>query len=380
MPRAYSDVPPSPGNTSDSSDGSGSDTDDVRGATPLRGGEPKQDKTKGVSPVTWLIIGMVVMALAGAGVYFAVNGFPGSTRDGPSSTAASDSTPTKAETTAGGSVPSAFSGSGGASGSGGGGERGDSDKDEQGEETARPSRTAGDSGNDGDNSPTRTGGSDPTSSGTRTPSSSSSSGSLPPLVGTDLLIDFTTFDGSDLESFLSSHGIAISTYGSVFIGPIGHTFIRETVDWADGALRLKVVGQSSGTEEVKSAEIATVETITYGTVTTKAKATAVKGVCHGFFFYNDLGHEIDIELLSSFYTEGKGDSVQPGVHFTNHPFSEGGEPVHDTAEYGFDPTADFHDYTIEWKEGETVFSLDGKVVKSFTENVPSDGLNMIWNS
>lgn len=34
--------------------------------------------------------------------------------------------------------------------------------------------------------------------------------------------------------------------------------------------------------------------------------------------------------------------------------------------YGFDPTAAYHDYTIEWTSRFTKFYVDGKIVKYFT--------------
>ncbi|GAA5912136.1 hypothetical protein JCM6882_003065 [Rhodosporidiobolus microsporus] len=356
MPRAYDDVPPSPSTASSSSRDFDSDSDDGREKSSFTRRPAAQGK-RGSSPVVWVVVGMVVMLVAGLVVYFVVRGLPGSSEEASSSAADnSPATTSKASASAGGTLPSSSSVA-------------SSDEDEDEDEGGiKPSRASGNGDEEqSPSSPTDASASSPSS--TNTPASSSSSSgtsSLPPLAGTSLLVDFSTYSGSsssDLDSFLSSHGLMISTYGSLFIGPIGHAFTRETVDYADGALRLKVVGQSSGTDEVQGAEVATVEDVLYGVVTTRAKASPVAGVCHGFFFYNDVGHEVDIELLSSFYTEGKGDSVQPGAHFTNHPITDDGEP-----------------YTIEWKEGETIFSLDGKAVKSFKENIPSDAMAMIWNS
>ncbi|GAA5995075.1 hypothetical protein JCM5350_003995 [Sporobolomyces pararoseus] len=224
------------------------------------------------------------------------------------------------------------------------------------------------------------------SSSTNNPSptggSSSPSSSLAPLYGEDLNLDFTSLTSNDqLEPYLDENRIRISTYGTVrTIGPILHGFYRENVDWVDGSLRLLVRGQT-GDGEVSSGEFETQDKMLYGRVTTRMKASPVPGVCHGIFWYGSPTLEVDIELLSSYYTEGRGDSVRPGVQLTNHPTeSTEGKMENMVVPYGFDPTEDFHDYTIEWKAGETIFEVDGKEIGRMQVNVPRDPMKFIWNS
>ncbi|GAA5892004.1 hypothetical protein JCM8208_002966 [Rhodotorula glutinis] len=214
------------------------------------------------------------------------------------------------------------------------------------------------------------------SSSTSTPSS----GTLPALYGEQLLIDFSTFSSSDtVKGFLDAAGLAISDW-PVGFEPISVMMTPDNVDIVDGALSLKVTGQP-GTGEVQSAEVATVEQgILYGKVTTRAKASPVPGVCHGFFFYDKDNREVDIELLTSYYTKGRGDSVKPGIQYTNHPLTADGEMYNEVYAYPWDPTADFHDYTVEWTSSETIFSLDGEVMATFTVNVPKKPMTFNWNS
>ncbi|BGP04260.1 hypothetical protein JCM10049v2_000058 [Rhodotorula toruloides] len=221
----------------------------------------------------------------------------------------------------------------------------------------------------------------PTGAASTNSSSTSSSGNLPPLVGSQLLVDFSTFaPSSSVSSFLTSHNLEISTdpIGST---PISHTFLASNVDIVDGALRLKVTGQS-GKGDIKSAEVSTKEKgILYGRVTTRAKASPVPGVCHGFFLYATDNLEVDIELLSSYYTQGRGDSVKPGLQMTNQALTKGGKASNVVVPYPSDPTEfEWMQYTIEWTKSATIFSFDGKEVGRLTTNVPPSPMAFIWNN
>ncbi|GAA6058728.1 hypothetical protein JCM10212_003416 [Sporobolomyces blumeae] len=248
----------------------------------------------------------------------------------------------------------------------GNGEEGEGDGEESDDDDLEPSATR--PGGPNTASPTNTG----------SPGSSGGSSASPPLYGT-LSVDFGSLDSADgLEAFLSENKLAISDY-PVGSTPVTHSFLKENVDWVDGALRLIVTGQS-GNGDVKSGEIATTEDFLYGTVTTRLKASPVPGVCHGIFWYTNDNLEVDIELLSSYYTEGRGDSVKPGLQLTNQALTKGDKSSNTVVPYGFDPTADFHDYTIEWTEDATIFSVDGTEVGRLTDNVPKEKMAFIWNN
>ncbi|GEM12135.1 glycoside hydrolase family 16 protein [Rhodotorula toruloides] len=162
--------------------------------------------------------------------------------------------------------------------------------------------------------------------------------------------------------------------------PITHTFVPSNVDIVNGALRLKVTGQS-GKSDVKSAEVGTyAHDIRYGIFTTIAKLTHVPGVCFGAFTYTSDNAEIDIEALSSYYNKANRDSVPPGLEFTNQPLNDGQQSTNTAVPYGFDPTADFHNYTIVWNAKSSQFYVDGKLRKTVTTNVPQIGASFLWNA
>ncbi|GAA6018694.1 hypothetical protein JCM10207_009015, partial [Rhodosporidiobolus poonsookiae] len=320
MPR-YQDVPASDASCS-SDDSSDSDAELID--RPPAGAEQPTTSTQ-VPPLVWVMLGVILALAAGAAVWYF--GFRESTSFSSSASSPSSAdlqSTSSASRTAGSTAAeegSAMSAATSAESSGSGG----------------PSKGQSSPSSSSDDA------SAPNSSATATSSSSSSSSSLAPLVGTSLLLDFTSSPSPSLEVYLTSNGLIISV-GQILSKPVTHSFVKANVDWADGALRLKVDGQSEGgTEDVKSGELYTEKAVLYGTVTTRAKGSPVPGVCHGFFFYADDNHEVDIELLTSFYTKGIGEAVNPGVQFTNQPLEKGGKVTSTAEPYGFDPTADFHD-------------------------------------
>ncbi|GAA5923626.1 uncharacterized protein JCM15063_003708 [Sporobolomyces koalae] len=199
------------------------------------------------------------------------------------------------------------------------------------------------------------------------------------LYGKDLLLDFTTLkSASELLPYLTKHKLSI-TNDFIASKPITHSFKKELVDWEDGALRMTVKGQS-GNDDIKSSEVQTTDAFLYGRVTTRFKASPVPGVCHGVFWYMDDNHESDFEWLTSYYETGRGDEVKPGLQLTNQALKPGERVSNMVVPYGFDPTADFHDYTLEWAEGVTIFEVDGKEVGRLDSNVPATPMKFIWNS
>ncbi|GAA5854127.1 hypothetical protein JCM9279_002841 [Rhodotorula babjevae] len=346
---------------------SSSDFDDDDAPTAKRS---KTSTAPGLPPLAWVAIAVLVFAV---GVLLAVVVWQrtgGSTSGGGSAaaaatTAASSGTVSGAMTTRGGQgaeeEPSPSKAS---------------SQDDAADSSPTRSPSVSSPAATADDAPKSKSSSSSPSSSTSTPSS----GSLPALYGEQLHVDFSTFSSSDtVDGFLQAAGLAASDWPVAF-EPVSVMMTPDNVDIVDGALSLKVTG-SSGMGEVQSAEVATVEQgILYGKVTTRAKASPVPGVCHGFFFYDKDNREVDIELLTSYYTKGRGDSVKPGIQLTNHPLTPDGEMYNEVYAYPWDPTADFHDYTIEWTASETIFSLDGEVLDTFTTNVPKKPMTFNWNS
>ncbi|GAA5858374.1 hypothetical protein JCM8547_004669 [Rhodosporidiobolus lusitaniae] len=199
-------------------------------------------------------------------------------------------------------------------------------------------------------------------------------------------ITFSDFDGtlqSQVEPWLNGQGLNVSDR-TIDSSPYAHTFSPQNVQIEDGNLVLKVTGQNDGGDVVSAQVLTTDDSILYGTFTAVAKASNVSGVCQGIFTYTDDNDEIDIELLSSYYT-GENDYVTPGLHFTNQPLVAGTGETTTAVPYAvdgveFDPTEDFHEYTIEWTEGLTRFFVDGELKTTFTENVPSKPTSFYLNN
>ncbi|GAA5899362.1 glycoside hydrolase family 16 protein [Sporobolomyces salmoneus] len=211
----------------------------------------------------------------------------------------------------------------------------------------------------------------PKATSTNTASSPAETPDVPP--GGHYL-DFSTFDPStgSAEAFLNKNGYMVSSYAienDGVAGSIPREFIKSNVDIVDGALRLKITGQS-GKGMIKSAEIESYEDVLYGTLETWAKGTPVKGACQGIFFYDSDQAEVDIELLSSYYTEGYRQYLSEGVQFTNQALVKGQDSTSKGQKYGFDATDDFHNYTIQWTEKESRFFIDGDLREEFDTNVP----------
>ncbi|GAA5836088.1 hypothetical protein JCM11251_007366 [Rhodosporidiobolus azoricus] len=197
-------------------------------------------------------------------------------------------------------------------------------------------------------------------------------------------IDFSTYNGSPTDSaeaakWLNSKGLWVSDW-PIDSTPLPHTYLVDNVNIENGSLVLKVPAVAAD-GEVTGAEVATIDDqILYGTFTTWAKASPVPGVCHGFFTYTDENHEIDIELLTSYYSKGYRYSVKKGLQLTNQPLEPGTGSTNSVWEYTFDPTDAYHEYTIGWSASASKFYVDGNLVETFTTNVPRVAAQFIWNS
>jgi beta-glucanase (GH16 family) len=123
---------------------------------------------------------------------------------------------------------------------------------------------------------------------------------------------------------------------------------------------------------LEGGEIQTLPTYGYGYYEVRMKVATVPGVCVSFFWKEvDYGPgEIDIEFLTN---EPWLESESQGtVHYTIHPDWD----VYDTAyaqDLGFNPSADFHTYGFLWTPVRLDYTVDGAIVKTFT-NPPAANL------
>ena len=146
-----------------------------------------------------------------------------------------------------------------------------------------------------------------------------------------------------------------------------------------GYLNMKVPGGQT-TSPIKTAQIQTTETdMLYASVRTTAILASVPGVCNGFFFYNNDAEEIDIEYLSDpKSTSNPGDGSTP-LQLTNHGAQDNGKQ-YETSPIPSDATSKAHEYRTDWVNNAVSFFIDGKQVQQFSNYVPMNAGEWIWNN
>lgn len=102
--------------------------------------------------------------------------------------------------------------------------------------------------------------------------------------------------------------------------------------------------------------------IMFGKVEVILKAANGTGIVSSFYLQSDDLDEIDLEWLG-------GDTTQVQSNY----FSKGNTTTHDRGGYHTveSPQTEFHNYTIDWSEEETVFYIDGTVVRTISNDTSS---------
>ncbi len=111
-------------------------------------------------------------------------------------------------------------------------------------------------------------------------------------------------------------------------------------------------------KDYKGAELRTSASFTYGRFEVNYKASHGAGQTSTFFTYHELGsagtaewNEIDIEMLGRYYDDIQFNPITPGqINHEHHQW------------VGFDPTAEFHTYAIEWTPAYVAWFIDGEEV------------------
>lgn len=115
--------------------------------------------------------------------------------------------------------------------------------------------------------------------------------------------------------------------------------------------------------------------------------SSVPGTVHGLFFFQSNTQEIDIEFVSNI-TAQQNDPVNTGqpslgavppLQLTNQP-TNGGDPTFSTVPLPDDAETTEHEYRIDWLPGTAQFYLDGQLVQTYTDNVPTVPGTWIWNN
>jgi endo-1,3-1,4-beta-glycanase ExoK len=176
-------------------------------------------------------------------------------------------------------------------------------------------------------------------------------------------------------------------------------FAEEPVKVADGMLTLSLLPAPAGTVDSNNvakaylgAEVRSVDTLTYGRVSARirfAKGPAVVSSLVTIYtpWPADDWNELDIECLGAspsrvqlntmVYT---GAPPTPPVTTSVKPTQEPYKP-----QLGFDPTEDFHVYSMEWTPAAVTFTVDEQVVYTWTKHIdrmklPQNVLLTIWAS
>ena len=135
---------------------------------------------------------------------------------------------------------------------------------------------------------------------------------------------------------------------------------------ADGQLRLGLPAASHD-----GAEVYTRSLFRSGRFTTRLRVPDAPGSLSALFLYAppDYGQELDIEIFNE--RSGR-------VWVT--AYAGGRQTQHAELDLGFDPTAAFHTYEIEWSRKEVAFSADGRVLQRWRSGVPRNTMRLYLNA
>lgn len=212
----------------------------------------------------------------------------------------------------------------------------------------------------------------------------------PPAGGTFSLLyrdDFDTLDSSRWQLMRHSWDSNLAL------------FSPDTVTVEDGALVIRLLPAPDGTVDDTNtpkpflgAEVRSTDTLTYGRVRARAKFARGSAVISSLVtIYTpwpaDDWNELDIECLGA-----KPESMQFNAQVylgppTTPPVTSPVSPTGDEMRValGFDASADYHVYEIEWTPAGARFSIDGVVLRTWDRHIdrmklPQNVLLTIWAS
>jgi GR25 family glycosyltransferase involved in LPS biosynthesis len=140
------------------------------------------------------------------------------------------------------------------------------------------------------------------------------------------------------------------------------SFERENVLYSDEGARLVFEAADAGLRPYRSGAFVSARCFTYGRFEAEMRAALGPGLITGLFLHRAAPRqEIDIELVAAdprrmlvnVYFNPGDDGAAMGFGYRGSPFR---------IDLGFDATADFHLYTIDWRPDRVVWMVDGKVV------------------
>jgi beta-glucanase (GH16 family) len=144
------------------------------------------------------------------------------------------------------------------------------------------------------------------------------------------------------------------------------SFQPANIDIDNGNLRIKLPANTLTGGEICSAEL-----YKYGTYSARMKLPNAPSSITGFFLYAgpNLYNEIDIEI----YNKPDGN-----IMFTT--YADGKMQRTATKELGFDPTADFHEYTFDFYPDRLNFYVDGKLMQTWTDGMTTNSMHLLVNA
>jgi beta-glucanase (GH16 family) len=140
------------------------------------------------------------------------------------------------------------------------------------------------------------------------------------------------------------------------------SFAQQNVRYSSVGAQLVIEAAEGGMRTYRSGAFASVRSFTYGRFEAEIKAASGSGLVTGFFLHRAAPRqEIDIEfagadprrMLVNVY-------FNPGDEGTAIGFGYRGSPFR--IDLGFDATADFHRYAIDWRPDRVAWLVDDEVV------------------
>jgi GR25 family glycosyltransferase involved in LPS biosynthesis len=140
------------------------------------------------------------------------------------------------------------------------------------------------------------------------------------------------------------------------------SFGRESLQHSDEGAHLVIDAIEGGRRPYRSGAFASVRAFRYGRFEAEIRAAPGSGLITGFFLHRDTPRqEIDVEfagadprrMLANVYFNPGDDGTAMGFGFRGSPCR---------IDLGFDATADFHRYAIDWRPGRVAWLVDGRVV------------------
>ncbi len=152
--------------------------------------------------------------------------------------------------------------------------------------------------------------------------------------------------------------------------PFNCGFLPDHVTFANGYMTLKLDNTASSGKSYSGGEYRTSDTVSYGRFETRMKAAKGSGIVSSFFTYTGSPwDEIDVEVL------GKNTNQ---VQFNYYVNGTGGHER--LVDLGFDASADFHTYTIDWQPNSISWYVDGVLRHTVTGGtLPSHPMQIMMN-